>query len=111
MRSVSTIVFDDPFQKGMFVKHKLTRLAAISVTTAALMAGGMLSSAASADTASTSTVSVSASPATAQETYIYAIYARIRTCSDHGKLLLVNKLIDSFECKWDSPGWALWITV
>ena len=93
------------------MKHTLTRLTAISVTTAALMAGGMLSSAASADTASAAPISASAGPVTAQDTYIYAIYATIRSCSDHGKLLLVNKLIDSFECKWDSPGWALWITV
>ena len=87
------------------MKHTLTRFTAISVTAAALVAGGMLSSAASADTAS-----ASAGPVTTQSTWVVAVYATSAECRYEGSAMLVNKLIKSYQCLWDSPGFALWVT-
>ena len=80
------------------MKHQLTRLTAISVTAAALVAGGMLPSAASADAV------------TVQKTWVVAVYATSAECRYEGNAMLVNKLIKSFQCLWDSPGFALWVT-
>jgi hypothetical protein len=91
------------------MKNKLVRPIAVAAMAAALMTGGMSVSAANASTASESSAPAG-DGSQVMATYIYGVYLSQRQCDTQGFSLQINGLIKSYQCKWDSPYWALWVT-
>ena len=51
-----------------------------------------------------------ASPAFASSRVLYAIYQSSADCRAAGTALIRAKYARDFDCLWDSPGFALWVT-
>lgn len=60
--------------------------------------------------ATTLSVASPASPAFASQRLIYAIYQTSDACKAAGNALIRAKYARDFQCLWDSPGFALWVT-
>lgn len=60
--------------------------------------------------ASSTTQSAALSVETAaQRSWVHAVYRTASNCTAEGHRLVNEGFVDTFNCVWDSPYWALWV--
>jgi spermidine/putrescine-binding protein len=62
-----------------------------------------------AATAAASISTVAAAPAHAASWSVYRVYASSSTCEAAGKAAIATNYAQDYDCRWDSPGFALWL--
>lgn len=85
---------------------KRKRTAALLVAGAALLTGVGVASPAQAAQSAPTTVASAAGPASG---YIYKVYETALQCDSWGRYFVGIEHAKSYSCKWDSPGYALWL--
>ena len=85
---------------------KRQRTAALLVAAAALLTGIGVASPAQAAQSAPTTVTSAVEPASG---YIYKVYETALQCDSWGRYFVGIEHAKSYKCKWDSPGYALWL--